>query len=234
MNTKKLGSALISLMAMGIAVPAAHAADDFDGAYVGLSTGVVQNQVDFTWSGRYSDNSAWADVVEGMSRHGGAGRLSAGYGFHTSGRIHLGVSGFADFGQREMGQYGYGESGPPVYVYSMEAKLKDLRGLALEPGWALSESTMAYLRLGVTYGKVEFASSYLDDGETGLETVTKNVRGTALGWGIKHMVSPRLFVGVEVNYTRFGTETVLLDNGAEQVDFKPRQTQGLVTLGYRF
>ena len=231
---KKLGSALIGCMALGGAHPMAQASDDFDGTYVSLSTGVVHQQLDYVWRWDYPDSGAWYDEIKGMSRTGGAVRLEAGHGFHLAPRLHLGVSGFAEFGKRELGHYTYASGSPPTYTYTTQARLKNVRGLALEPGWALSANTLAYLRLGVASGQVELTSTYRYETQTELATVSKRVRGTTLGWGFKHTLTPRLFAGIEVSHTRYGKETVSLEQGAERVELRPRQTQGLVTLGYRF
>lgn len=233
---KTLHSSIL-LAALAVALSPAQAAGQdghFDGFSVGLAAGIAHHQSDFLWTGTYNSGIQWFDAVDGLSKSGAAGRLSAGYGFDPLPGMHLGVSAFADFGKRDIGAYGYGEDSQPPYGYVVSMKLDRVRGLAIEPGWALGERTLGYLRLGVTYGKVKVMSAGVEDGGSYVDNGEVSVRGTALGWGVKHALTRQWSVGVEVTHTRFGEENLTLSNGTEQLMIKPRQTQGLVTLGYRF
>lgn len=231
---KTLHPLILSAALTALALPSAHAAGNFDGASVGLAAGIAHHQSDFLWTGTYGNGVQWFDAVDGLSKSGGAGRLSAGYGFDPIPGMHLGVSAFADVGKRDIGSFTYAEVSQPPYAYTISMKLDRVRGLAIEPGWALGERTLGYLRLGVTYGKVKVLSAGVEDGGSYVDTGEVSVRGTALGWGVKHALTRQWSVGVEVTHTRFGEENLTLSNGTEQLMIKPRQTQGLVTLGYRF
>ena len=234
MNT--LRSSIV-LAALAVALPSAQAAaqdGNFDGFGVGLAAGIGHSQSESVWTGIYSSGTPWAEGANALSRSGAVGRLSAGYGFDPIPGMHLGVSAFADVGKRDIGSFTYAEVSQPPYAYTISMKLDRVRGLALEPGWALGERTLGYLRLGISFGKVKVVSAGTEDGASYVDNGEVSVRGTSLGWGVKHALNRQWSIGMEVTHTRFGKETTTLDGGREQLVLQPRQTQGLVTLGYRF
>ena len=157
-------------------------------------------------------------VVDGLGKNSTGASLQGAYGFAVSPNtvISLGAT--------------YGLTSPTILDVSpgtigngVTAKLKDSYSVYVEPGYLISNSTLAY-------GKISYESAKLSGSNfTGEEK--QSIHGTGLGFGIRTMIDKNLSLQVEVK--RVGYNTVQFA-GEPGVDFKTTTTVGTIGLGYKF
>jgi opacity protein-like surface antigen len=107
---------------------------------------------------------------------------------------------------------------------SGNAKLKNHYALNIEPGYALSENTLGYLK--VAYHS---ASSSLSSGSS---TYSKTVTGWGYGFGAKHKLDKNLFINIEIQ--QVGYDAYQPDSNVSSDTIAPTSTFGTIGLGYQF
>ena len=107
---------------------------------------------------------------------------------------------------------------------SGNAKLKNHYALNIEPGYALSENTLGYLK--VAYHS---ASSSLSSGSS---TYSKTVSGWGYGFGAKHKLDKNLFINIEIQ--QVGYDAYQPDSNVSSGTIAPTSTFGTIGLGYQF
>lgn len=157
--------------------------------------------------------------IDGLGKNSTGASLQAAYGFAVTPNtvISLGAT--------------YGLTSPTVLDVSagilggngVTAKLKDSYSLYVEPGYLISNSTLAY-------GKISYESAKLSGSNfTGEEK--QSIHGTGLGFGIRTMIDKNLSLQVEVKRVGYNTVQFIAEPG---VDFKTTTTVGTIGLGYKF
>lgn len=113
----------------------AFAESAFDGPYVGLSAGLLNNSVSIS------------DIPIGDTSIGKAGQFGghvlAGYSYNFEKTFNVAANVFYTFGSKTVGN----ALGSPIH-------LKNVWGLSVEPGIYLADKTLAYVKLGVANGKL--------------------------------------------------------------------------------
>ena len=145
----------------------AFAENAFNGAYAGLSTGIVNN------SANVRDSLSNSNYDFGKSGKFG-GQIFAGYSHSYGKTFNLAGNVF----------YGLGSNN--ITAADSSIALKKVWGFSIEPGVYLADKTLAYVKLGVAKAglKVSGANS-------------SNTRGFLYGFGLKHMVTSNVYVGAE-------------------------------------
>ena len=140
--------------------------------------------------------------------------LQAAYG------VALGKSGVLGFGTT----YGLGDfkagtfSGGGVRA---DVKAKDMYSIYIEPGYALTTSTLAYAKIAYLGMKGEASSG-------GATTASESFNGVGYGAGIRTMLDKNLFLQVEFMQSDYSQKTV------SGVSLKPSASTGTIGIGYKF
>lgn len=106
--------------------------------------------------------------------------------------------------------------------YSITSKLKNQSSLYLEPGYLVSEKTLAY-------GKVSYESAKASQDATGQANISKNLHGMGYGFGIRTMLDKNLSLQAELKSVKYGSES-----SSSTSQFKTSATVGTIGLGYKF
>jgi opacity protein-like surface antigen len=103
------------------------------------------------------------------------------------------------------------------------AKLKNHYALNIEPGYALSENTLGYLK--VAYHSATSSTTLTST------TYTKSVTGWGYGLGAKHKLDKNLFINIEIQQVGYNAYTnTNISSGA----ITHTSTFGAIGLGYQF
>jgi hypothetical protein len=133
--------------------------------------------------------------------------LQAAYGFALGNNYVLGLG--ATYG---LGDLKYGSSS----VGAGNLKGKDAYSIYLEPGYAISNSTLVY-------GKLAYLSM---KGE--VRGASEDFSGVGYGVGIRHKLNKNLYLQGEITQSEYSDETML------NTTYKPSGTTGTVGIGYQF
>jgi len=214
-----------------------YAAGAFDGPYIQLGAGMVNNSTQID-AGAYVANTLGA-VSGDLSKEGAAGQVLAGYSYNVSDKFNLAANVFYNFGDDKSGTVNIGVLESSL---TANAKLKNVWGVSFEPGIYFTEQTLGYVKLGYQRGDVKLNVS--TSGVSNLVDVeSSNADAFLYGFGIKQLVTSNIYIGAEVSRAEYSKESlsgtyVGSPGGAIPSQFRPSgeasQTQGLVTLGYKF
>jgi hypothetical protein len=188
---------------------AAFAAGSFDGFYVGAGLGLRGP------SSKLTEPSTGTEI-DGVGRNDIFGALLAGYSFSPNGTFNIAGNVWYDLGDATT------HVDSTALGASVDYRLKNTFGLSVEPGWYLATNTLGYLKLSYARTEGEFSGSVLSE--------SKHFDGFGYGVGLKHLLNANLFVYVEAQQRIYNSETFNI-NG---VDVKPKETQGIVGVGWKF
>lgn len=114
-------------------------------------------------------------------------------------------------------------------------KLQNTWGIAVEPGWNFTTSTLGYAKLAwvnSTYkGNLSAdVSNFSDPTRNASSAVygSKNLNGFGYGLGIKQMLSTNVFAGIDVMGVSYQSYTNY------NVSAKPTEWMGFASIGYKF
>lgn len=177
---------------------------NLDGFSLGVSLNAVNASNEFN-----ANNTAFqnGDVSQ-------TGNIQAAYGFAAGEKFMLGVG--LTYGPGDI-KGGAATTGGVGY----ELKGKDLYSLYFEPGFLVTNSTLAYAKLSYQGMKGE---TKLTTGQTFNESFT----GMGYGAGIRTMLSSKLYLQAEFEQIGYGEKSF------SGVTSKPTATVGSLGLGYRF
>ena len=133
--------------------------------------------------------------------------LQAAYGFAMGNNYVLGVG--ATYGLGDL-KYGSTAAGGNL-------KGKDAYSIYLEPGYAISNSTLVYAKLAYLGMKGEVNGGASED-----------FSGVGYGIGVRHKLSKNLFLQGEIAQSEYSDENI------SNVNYKPSGTTGTVGIGYQF
>lgn len=209
-----------TLMTALTTVCAVSVAGSFDGPFLQAGLGFAESRTDVNFmdwfTAKPSDNSF-------------IGQISGGYS-KSWGRFNLAGSAYYVLGDQKAGRTLQAWS--PDQVDSVSMKLKNTWGISIEPGFNISESTLAYVKLGYSQTEGTWSLTRPNDSHTG----TPNFHGVSFGVGAKHKFSSNIYGFAEIQQTNFKKKNVLMTvDGLRYTDsFKPESLTYLVGLGYKF
>jgi opacity protein-like surface antigen len=203
------------------------AAGAFDGPYIQLGAGMVNNsnKVSSTYD---------APISADLSKDGAIGQVLAGYSYNVSDKFNIAANIFYNFGDDKSGSLN-------LTPYSVNTKLKNVWGVAFEPGYYFTDKTLGYVKLGYQRGDVKLDVNAV--GNNVANTEASEVDAFLYGFGIKQLVTSNVYVGAELSRADYSKESlsgtyVGSPGGAIPTEYQPKgeasQTLGLVTLGYKF
>jgi outer membrane immunogenic protein len=139
--------------------------------------------------------------------------LQAAYGLAVGSNGVLGFGATYGLGDVKAGSFSAGGD-------RYDIKGKDMYSLYVEPGYAVSNSTLVYAKLAYLGMKGE--SSF--NGATGSD----NFDGVGYGLGVRTLLDKNLFLQVEFKQSDYSEQTV------NNVSYKPSGSTGTIGIGYRF
>ncbi len=183
--------------------------------FTGPSAGVNMSAVSTTT--KLSPDAQIA--LDGIGQQSFGTSLQAAYGFPLSNDTVVSVGGTYALTKDKAGNFEI-DTGTQV-----QFKVKNQMSLYVEPGYLVSNTTLAY-------GKVSYESAKLA-GESNVADAngSQKVNGFGLGFGIRTMLDKNLSLQAEVKQVKYGTEN-FSDDGT--VKFKTSATVGTIGLGYKF
>lgn len=154
-------------------------------------------------------------ALDGLGTNTAAASVQAAYGFAVSNNAVVSIGGTYVLGSPKVFSLDDGSN-------SVNGKAKSESSIYVEPGYLLSDKTMVY-------GKLSYESANLN-ADSASSHVSKGIRGTGFGAGLRTMIDKNMFVQVEVKQVGYGSARF---DGATG-DFKTSSTMGTVGVGYKF
>lgn len=195
-----------------------HEGGAFDGPYLQIGLGCAIN------SNVYKDT----DINEwDFSKDRAAGELLAGYS-KSFGAFNLAANIHYNLGSVNSGNYIVDG------VQTWKTKLKNVWGMTLEPGYYLTNTSLAFLKLGWERADTSYTDVGIYSNVPYSNAGSRGTDGISYGFGLKQLMTGHIYVGVEVTRSEFSKKT--FDEGTLFLPFtlKPTQTLGLLTIGYQF
>lgn len=188
----------------------------FDGFNVQLGAGVAS----------LNSNSNYSGDIYRMGETGAMGMVSLGYSQGIKDRFNLAASLFHHAGSDDAGAIDY----IPSYSDHLDHwKLDKIWGISLEPGYYLSDHTLAYLKLGYANARATYEGSYLSH-----PTQNGRSHGLLYGVGFKQLVSDNIYVGAEAYQILFEDKSWPANGIDPAARNKPSMNYVGAMVGYRF
>lgn len=195
--------------------------------FTSLGTEYTSNYENFTQPELYNNSTN----VKG-SQTGMLGNIALGYSYGFNKQFNLGANVFYNFGSDNAGSISVsdnytGDSG------TIQAKLKNIWGISVEPGYYFSDKALGFVKLGWAMGST--SGSWNGGGDSGtINGGTAN--GFLYGLGFKHLITENVYLGIDAYQISFSsTSTSSSDQyGTDTSTFKPNMTYGGINVGYKF
>ena len=214
MNCKKL--AIIAVL--GVASSAA-CAGGFDGPFVQVGLGFANSQTkvkthwpDTNFSAKLDDANVIGEVAAGYSK--------------SFGQFNLAGSAFYVIGDQKAGSVDMATEvyGPNPYSF----KNTNTWGVAIEPGINVSESALAYLKIGYA----QTASEGIEEFDGVTYSYDSTHTGFSYGAGVKFKFAPKLYLMAELQQAGFDGKKYRFVDG--HIDIQPGSLTGVFGVGYQF
>lgn len=168
-----------------------------------------------------------------------AGTLALGYNHGFSNGFNLGANIFYNFSNSNAGGATEFEGAESEIL---NARLKNIWGISVEPGYAFSDQSLGYLKLGWAQASSSLQTTKVTATESTNTTINfGNSNGFLYGLGFKHLINKNVYVGVEFYQVLFGSKSrSVMEAGAEagaapqQYRSSPTYTYAGLVLGVRF
>ena len=145
--------------------------------------------------------------------------ITAGYSHAFNNQFNIAANIFYVFGSGNAGSYN------DLY----KAEINNIWGASIEPGYYLTDSTLAYVKLG--YARAD--SKDLSQGVPGYsDIIYKTSNGLLFGLGVKQLISDNFYLGIEAYQVDFST--VNSNPNALFTSGQPSVTYGGLLVGYKF
>lgn len=179
-------------------------AEKFAGASVGINGGFNSQILDF--SGTKLGNDTYSYNVNGS------------YTFALSNQYTFGIGLTYDLGDMEASD----AKTMSITGSSNPYKIKSHYSLNFEPGYAINEKYLAYLKLAYHGGK-----AYQSD-----LSVDQNITGTGYGFGTKYFISKDTFFSFEIQNIKYNSYSITPSSTTYTVTHK--NTLSTIGIGYKF
>ena len=176
-------------------------AENFAGASFGINTGFESNQ---TYLAQTSDNYGY---------HTTPFNINGSYSFTISPTVVIATGLTYDLADATA-----------VNAGSATLKLKNHYSLNIEPGYALSEKTLGYLK--VAYHSATSSATLSGTEYTGTTT------GWGYGFGTKHKIDKNLYINLEIQQVSYGAYQP--SSSVSTSTITHTSTFGTIGLGYQF
>ena len=213
MKIKQLSFTAFSMVVISASSAAFAQTENF----TGLSVGANFTQTAATHKRTETDSSS-VEVFKYGETSSGA-NLQAAYGFKAGDSMVINVGGTYSLNDYKAGGYTYNGS-----AWQSNNKAKNHYTLYIEPGFVLSDSTLAY-------GKLAYHNLKLKT-DTSTYTESQNFSNIGFGAGVRTMLSKNTFLQAEMGLVNF-TEKSYVHGGATFKE-QPKLTYGSLGVGYKF
>ena len=189
--------------------------------FTGLSVGANFTQTAATHKRTETDSSS-VEVFKYGETSSGA-NLQAAYGFKAGDSMVINVGGTYSLNDYKAGGYTYNGS-----AWQSNNKAKNHYTLYIEPGFVLSDSTLAY-------GKLAYHNLTHEVKATGSNSsLNESIKFSNIGFGagVRTMLSKNAFLQAEMGVVNFTEKSYAL-GGATNKE-QPKLTYGSLGVGYKF
>lgn len=174
-----------------------------DGFYVGLGLGYDSYRVRNSFDVANNDEDDFLSGNPPVSATGWVPELFLGYGKYVTDTFYLGGEAFINTSNAE-GSYSVSDTD---FNYSSKIEGGTGFGIAFLPGIKLNCTTLAYLRLGYNWERLEAKQSFtdLDESTSGSVNTTNTVHGFSYGVGMESLISCNWSLRAEYTHTNYST-----------------------------
>lgn len=225
------------IMIAGLLTAAASGAiadGSFDGVnaqlgmgFTSLGTEYTSSYNNFTQPELYNNSTN----VKG-SQTGMLGNVALGYSYGISKEFNIAANVFYNFGSDNAGSISVsdnytGDSG------TIQAKLKNIWGISVEPGYYFSDKSLGFIKLG--WAMASTSGSWNGGGSSGSQSAG-TANGFLYGLGFKQLVTENVYVGIDAYQIAFSSKSVSTSDqwGTDTSTYKPNMTYGGINVGYKF
>lgn len=188
---------------------------NFTGLSAAVNMDAIGNSVEIN---NFAGDQAGSVYSPGANEFGSTAQAAYGFELSPKSVVSLGASysltGYNGFKSTDSIADGSGQT---------STKATNVMSLYVEPGYLVSNSTLAYGKVGYETAKFEAKFS---DGSADI-----NLTGVSYGFGIRTMIDKNLFVQAEVKRIDYDTNAFA---GDTESNFKAKVTSGSVGIGYKF
>ena len=218
---KTYGYLALANTLLAVSAPA-MAGGAFDGvnASVGVGFDSLLTNSSQTDPGYYGSGQSLTNSYD-FGQSGKVGKVELGYSRALDDRFNLAASVFGTFGDRQSG--GLSVGGSTAWQHTLTPRW----GVAVEPGYYLGPTSLAYLKLGYARAAGRLKITGLID--SGFESAG----GPLVGVGFKQMLSERAYLGLEVYRVNYGKSSST-DSSASEYRLAQSQIHTGLSLGYAF
>lgn len=209
----RLSCIAAACLALELTAGAVAYAEDarFTGPSVAVGLGVSRNQID--WS------DTWATSSEKKTT--AVGRLDLSYGLGIAPQTVLTLGASYDLNKSNFGNYSFVED-DGVTTHTGQTKMKRHFSLYVAPGYQFAPNWLGYAKFAWHNAKFEYSEAGEND------QITHN--GFGFGLGASTVIAPNVEMRFEVQQVLFRRKS----EGDGAVSARPKSTEAVVYLGYRF
>lgn len=184
-------------------------AKNFEGFSAAVNMDLIANSTKGTILG--------SNYVDGLGRNSVGASIQAAYSYAATDKIVLSVG----------GTYNLTDTNGVHFTsssFTADSKLKDAYSIYFEPGYALTDKTLAYAKVSYEAGKA--VATYSD----GSPSESTDLSGVGAGFGLRTFIDKNLYLQVEAMQKEYKTATA----PGTSNPFKSKSTSGSIGLGYKF
>ena len=224
-NVEKLAMAVVIAGSSGGAMAA-----EFDGPFVQLGVGGSRS---YTYL-----NGTRNSVLDGTSSQGNVnGLLAGGYSQALSDTpFNLAANIFYIIGNQNAGAPSNTVTGTNgSNSANTQSTFSNSFGIAVEPGWYVTDKTLGYAKLAWVHADGAYSSSStittLAPPRTIPEStaIKKSMNGFGYGFGFKQSITQEIYLGLDMMGVTYNSS-----KSSRGATVRPEQFMGFVSLGYRF
>ncbi len=224
-NVEKLAMAVVIAGSSGGAIAA-----EFDGPFVQLGVGGSRS---YTYLSGTRNG-----VLDGTSSQGNAnGLVAAGYSQSLGDTpLNLAANVFYIIGNQNAGAPSNTVTGGNgSNSASTQSTFSNSFGIAVEPGWYVTEKTLGYAKLAWVYSDGAYSTSSTITTRVPPRTIpdsastSKSMNGFGYGFGLKQAITQDIYLGLDIMGVAYSSSKT--SRGAT---IRPEQFLGFLSVGYQF
>lgn len=178
----------------------------FEGASIGFNAALDSPTTEFTSGTDQLKSVGWTSV-------GGGLKVAYGWAAGQAGVVSVGAN-------YQLNDISAGEFKSATGFGSL--KKKSSYSIYFEPGFKATQHTLAYATIGYEGANLRLEST--------ADSVDRNINGASLGFGLRTLLAPHIYLQTEVKQIVYNSTTF---NG-QLVDLRTSATKGLIGIGYQF
>lgn len=203
-------------------------AGGFDGPFVQLGIGGSAT------SSKTSGDETLANINGTTNSGSFNGLVSAGWSQEIANSgFNLAADLFYVIGNQDAGQNNASYTGSAGFWerQSLNSKLKNTFGIAVEPGWNFTNDTLGYVKLAWVNSRINLSDSYSEsnpsNNNSGSWQGTTN--GFGYGLGAKHLFTQNIYGAIDLMGVSYSSCSV-----GQTGSVQPTQFIGFASIGYKF